>query len=236
VLASITAFDEAALHATLAMVGAVPYLGQFYGTILDSYLLKTALPIALLWTLWLTPSGRMDERLGAILASLAGLMLAIGLGRLGQVALPHRLRPIVDPRMQPLLPLPELAALYDGWSAFPSDHATLAGALIAATFAVSRPAGVASALWLLLITLLPRLYLGLHWWSDVLAGLVIGAGATAAVLRTGVPDAVTRIGRRLAAERPPAALAGMFLVSFEIATLFDGTRGLARTVSRALID
>lgn len=226
-LESIGAADLAALHATIAVINTLPPLGAVLARVLDLYLVKTALPMALLWLLWLTPSGRIEERLEMMAASLVGLAGALFIGRAGQLLLPARLRPISDPAVASTLPLPGLAAMFDGWSSFPSDHATLAGAMIAAAFVVSRAAGLCLAVWLALLNLLPRLYLGVHWWSDVLAGLALGFGATALVLRTGLPAWPMGALRALTARAPALAFAGMFLVSFEIATQFDGTRGLA---------
>lgn len=57
---------------------------------------------------------------------------------------------------------------------FPSDHSTLAGAAIAGLFLVDRRLGwTATAAGLLLG--LDRVYVGAHYPSDVLAGLVFGA-------------------------------------------------------------
>jgi undecaprenyl-diphosphatase len=228
VLALVQAFDLAALHATIAAIDAVPFLGSLLARILDLYLIKTALPMTLLWLLWLSPSGRVAERFGVMAASLAGLATALFLGRAGQLLLPARLRPVSDPAIAASLPLPSLGAVFDGWSSFPSDHATLAGAMIAAAFAVSRAAGIGLALWLSLLSLLPRLYLGVHWWSDVIAGLLLGLGATALLLRVGLPERLIAALRALTERAPALALAALFLISFEIATLFNGTRGLGK--------
>lgn len=57
---------------------------------------------------------------------------------------------------------------------FPSDHATLAGAALAGLFLVDRRLGwAATAAGLLLCA--DRVYIGAHYPSDVVAGLVLGA-------------------------------------------------------------
>lgn len=69
---------------------------------------------------------------------------------------------------------------------FPSDHAAVAVAIAFAVMAFSRRAGL---LFLAAATLiaLSRVALGMHYPSDVLAGMVVGWAAAAFVTRLGLP-------------------------------------------------
>jgi undecaprenyl-diphosphatase len=66
--------------------------------------------------------------------------------------------------------------------AFPSGHATAAVAVwgtIAIVFAAGRPRPIAGAIWIgasliALTVAFSRLYLGVHWWTDVVAGAAVG--------------------------------------------------------------
>lgn len=230
----LVALDTWALRLTIGAVGAVPGLDSLLGAVLDANLVKIAVPLALLWVLWFADAGRISGRMDLALCSLAGLVGAVALGRAAQLLLPFRPRPLFDPQVQGLLPSPELARQFDGWSAFPSDHGTLVGALIAAGFAASMPAGLVLAGWTLPLVLLPRVHYGLHWPSDVLAGLAMGAGITLAALRAGLPARARGPVERLAASHPGLLLALMFLASYEVANLFQDSRSLARSLARAL--
>jgi undecaprenyl-diphosphatase len=69
---------------------------------------------------------------------------------------------------------------------FPSDHAAAAFAIAFAVLAISRRTGI---LFLLAATLigLSRIALGLHYPSDVLAGILVGWTASLLVTRAGLP-------------------------------------------------
>jgi membrane-associated phospholipid phosphatase len=69
---------------------------------------------------------------------------------------------------------------------FPSDHAAAAFAIAFAVLAFSRRGGI---LFLVAATLIgiSRIALGLHYPSDVLAGMLVGFGAALLVTRAGQP-------------------------------------------------
>jgi membrane-associated phospholipid phosphatase len=78
---------------------------------------------------------------------------------------------------------------------FPSDHATLAGAAIAGLFLVDRRLGWAATAGGLLLCA-DRVYIGAHYVSDVVAGLVLGAAVAVIgwiVLRRPLVAVVSRL-------------------------------------------
>lgn len=87
-----------------------------------------------------------------------------------------------EPR--PFVALPHVLTLvhHSADAGFPSDHAVMAGAVAAGLFLVSRTLGWVSAAAAILIAF-ARVYVGVHYPQDVLAGLALGA---AVVLVTGL--------------------------------------------------
>jgi undecaprenyl-diphosphatase len=155
-------------------------------------------PLAAVCCLWLVRAGLRREAL-AVALSLAGAMLISYLVK-GLVGRP---RP----------PVEHLQAVTG--SSFPSGHATQAGAFWTSLVLVARvrlPAGrarsasaalAALAALVILVVAWSRVYLGVHYPSDVLAGVLLGSGWALYVawrLARAAPRAGSSEGDRVRAE------------------------------------
>ena len=97
-------------------------------------------------------------------------------------------------------------------SSFPSGHAAYATAWIAVTLALGRrrlglageTAWLLGAIALAAAVGLSRIYLRVHWWSDVAAGWAIGAGifGLLAAIALVVSTSATMAAKASRAERP----------------------------------
>lgn len=123
---------------------------------------------------------------GALLLHRAGLRrlaLLLVLSRLGAMVLSSSIKLLVD-RVRPLFEVPVATAL---GASFPSGHALGAAAFWSAALLVvlplvgraARRAALVVAVLVPLAVAASRVLLGVHYLSDVVAGLVLGAGWTA---------------------------------------------------------
>lgn len=80
-------------------------------------------------------------------------------------------------------------------SSFPSDHAMIAGAFASGLLLLNRKLGLIALLIALLLAF-ARVYVGVHYPSDVAAGLVIGAGIGALVV-VALRPAIAAVAMRL---------------------------------------
>ena len=192
--------------------------------------LTGGLMVALLYYCWFS-SDAAESRARLLLGFGAALVSAVA-SRLLQVSLPLRLRPMHawDSGFQPLPGIdPTLA---NHWGSFPSDHAALFFALAAVVWRQSRWLGLL-AMSSALFGVLPRVYLGLHYLSDVVAGAALGIGLVFMIGRFG-PRMLAHWGVAWGARRPGLAYALAFLMSFEVATLFEDIRQVGRGVPAVL--
>ena len=140
-------------------------------------------------------------------AALAGAaaLLALGAGQLVGLALP-RLRPYQVLSATVLVPhAPD--------TSFPSDHAILVAAVTVVLLSRSRTLGA----WLILFSLLvlvARVYIGVHYPSDVVGGAALGVLGALVTIRLARTASVTRmidaafallVRLRLAAREAPAS-------------------------------
>jgi undecaprenyl-diphosphatase len=144
-----------------------------------------------------------------------------------QAVSPFRPRPIHDPTLGLHVPLGLPSDVMTNWSSFPSDHATLFFALATGLFFVSRGLGLAAAAYVTLVIALPRVYVGWHYPSDILAGGLLGATFAALAQRAGIRERVAPPVLSWARHHPQAFHAAFFLLSYQVATLMDDARVLA---------
>ena len=97
-----------------------------------------------------------------------------------------------------------------------------------------KSAVVSALLHAAILICLPRVFLGLHYASDVLVGAAIGIGMACVMnlpyVRTRVAAPVLTLARRY----PGAFYAMAFILSFELAMQFDELRSLAQGLTKAL--
>ena len=192
------------------------------------FLLKGGLFMAIYCWLWFEARGPKQERtrqslIAMLMASFTALLIARTLAQL----LPFRLRPIYA---DPLYHAPSFAFTpnFESWSSFPSDTAALFVSLALGVFVVWRAAGLLLLIYTSLWICLPRLFLGLHYPTDLIGGTLIGAASVGLFWRLEKTRLFARwIGRPLIGlERryPSIFYACAFSVLYEIAMIFGDVR------------
>lgn len=172
--------------------GRVAWLDELMRLLINDYLIPTAISLILL-ALWFDGPlpGRRQNQQAVVRAALA-VGLANSVVRLYDVWF-FRARPFTDHDVTLLFYRPTV-------SAFPSVPATTAFAFAAAVWPYNRRAGIVlfvmAGLWGF-----ARVFGGVHWPSDIVAGAVVGIASAWLVIRLRVFDplvnGIIAVGQRL---------------------------------------
>jgi undecaprenyl-diphosphatase len=196
-----------------------------------SNLLKGGAFLAMYWYLWFKAGADQERRRTAIIVIVVGALLALVAARSIANLMPYRIRPMYDPRLQHHAYAFPITPTLVNWSAFPSDNATFFFALAFGLSYLSRRFTIPAMLYVAGWICLPRMFLGLHYASDVVAGAVIGVTVVWASLKVKwLQSRLATPALALADAKPEVFYVAAFLVSFEMAVLFDDVRVAARTL------
>jgi undecaprenyl-diphosphatase len=201
----------------------------------NNNLLKGGLAFTMFAYLWFRTGPDQENRRRTIVAIFTGTLLALLVSRTIANIAPFRIRPMYDLSL-PHHPFafPTRANLED-WSSFPSDTAAYFFSLGFGLAYLLRRYAVLILLYVAAWICFPRVFLGVHYTSDIVVGAMIGItlawiSVRSKWLRTGVADRVLAFMDA----SPGIFYATAFLVCFEMAALFDDIRTPARQLFHAL--
>lgn len=225
-------FDSGILYICHNLNSHFRLLGRIAAFVSENGLIKGGFIATLIWWLWFqdTPNQQLtrEKILGTMIATIGAIFLARGLALL----LPFRSRPLVNP---------ELGLLFDQgnkalgtWSSFPSDHAVLFFTLATGIWLISRLVGFIAFFHTIFIVCLPRIYLGLHYPTDVIAGAFLGIGIALLATRLDWRLRVARPLMKYANESPTWFYSGFFLLTFQISEMFESSRNVVKGVFKLL--
>lgn len=218
------------------------YLNQFVGhssfvdhalkSIASAFSVSSIPLLACVWYFWFRRGPNQEQTRELLLRDFIAILLVGPVSRILQLVLPFHARPFFTPGAHIHLADPEIAAGLGHWNSLPSDHAALYGALAFIVTLHSRALAVPA--WLIvLITSLARISLGIHWTSDVLAGVLLGI-ACVWIVRRLIGPTVPRYLMLQAEAKPALFFACAFFISYQVGTLFTDVRHLGTGVQVAV--
>jgi len=201
----------------------------------DNHLLKGGVIMGLLWWVWMRNGASFVSPGLHAVRTIGGTLLAILVARGMQNLLPGRLRPMEEPTLNFLMPYgvhpPGIVEL----SSFPSDHAVMFFALSTALFFAIRTLGVMAYTWTIVVVCLPRIYLGYHYPSDIVAGALVGTLIMIPMMLIPLPSAIPNMLTRIQVKHPGLVFAGIFLLTLQMSTMFENSRRLLAGAAQVFV-
>jgi undecaprenyl-diphosphatase len=197
---------------------------------------KGGIVVLLFWWAWYLPEKKGAERNREnLLRVMLAAPFALALSRFISYVAPFRERPLRNPALHIRIAYGLNQQTLIHWSSFPSDHAVLFFTLVTGLFLVSRWASVVASLYILAFVCFPRVYLGLHYPTDILAGagLGIGVGCLGCLPRIGA--AVTRPILRWKEASPGVFYAMLFCYTFQLADAYGWARDVLVVVYHSAV-
>jgi undecaprenyl-diphosphatase len=215
-------FDESILLGLNAYAGQSRWFDSFMAFFSVADVVKGGVFCVVVWWLWFAADTRTEQKRDMLIAMLCAVP-AIAIARAIALLAPFRARPFARPDLHFQVPYAvEPDSLLD-WSAFPSDHAAMFMAIAVGMIFANRRVGGFLVVYAIVVILLPRIYIGAHHPTDILAGAAIGVVA-ALIGRLGLVKRIGDWAMTLETRHASFFYTGLFLLTWQIANLFTPLR------------
>jgi undecaprenyl-diphosphatase len=191
--------------------------------------------MGIVWWLWFRNENENYLVREHLIAALVGCFVALFIARILLLTLPFRIRPSSNPHINFLIPYGMKAGGLAGGSTFPSDHAVLFSTLAFSFWFISKKLGVFAIIYVFIVIFFPRIYLGLHYPTDILAGTVLGFAIAFIFNSTKTRQQLAKPFFYLMNHVPGLFYFIFFLISYQLVVLFYDFREIATRIFKYLL-
>ncbi|WP_174626559.1 phosphatase PAP2 family protein [Candidatus Methylobacter favarea] len=194
------------------------------------HLLKGGLFVTIIWWAWYKNDERQSHNREHLIATLLCFIFALLLGRILALTLPFRFRPLHEKNLVFSIPYGMEKTTLEDWNSFPSDHAVLFFALSTGLLFLYRKIGAFTFAYTILFICLPRIYLGLHYPTDIIAGAVIGMTMASLGNIYLVRSKIVKLIKNWALSFPHLFYPLFFILSYQIVNMFEDIRFISNGI------
>jgi undecaprenyl-diphosphatase len=192
-------------------------------------LLQGVIFVSLLWCLWFSTAeiaNRARLLTGTVAAACSGIV-----SRVLQLVLPTHLRPLHTQALGFVLPVGVTPDALNHFNSFPSDHGAVFFALSFVIYRERRALGLAAFAWATVLDV-ARIYEGYHFPSDIVGSIGLALIMVSLFDSHRIHQMACRAIAWEHVRRAPFYLLA-FLLTYQIATLFDDVREIGRGFASA---
>lgn len=227
-------FDLNIMHFSNSFAQRSSSLDSAFALAADNNFLVGGVLVTAFWWAWIKFGKESTEKRETLLFGLIATGFSVVVARVLALSLPFRERPLHNSLLHFRLPFGADPDSLINWSSFPSDHAVVCFCLAASLWFVSRRLGTLALIYAFVISL-PRVYMGIHYPTDILAGALVGIGVAALCNIAPLRRSITHFALSQLEMRPAYFFAALFAYTFELGEMFDSLRDIAfATVKSAL--
>jgi undecaprenyl-diphosphatase len=197
-------------------------------------LIKGGFIMAILWWFWFRNDKNTNLIRERIILTVLSSIIGVFLARLLAFIFPFSIRPVHNAILKFRLPCGMDPSTLISWSSFPSDHAVLFFGLVTGILFISKNVGIPLIFYVLVIICFPRVYLGIHYPSDIIVGALIGIVTSIIIIKNQMSIRyIAKPAMRCADKSPSVFYMCFFLVSYQIAVLFNDLREIGSLMFNA---
>ena len=224
-------FDAAIVNLLNSFAQNFWVLDKFIVFLTNNTLIKGGMLAALLWWAWfLKPNNNYIKR-KSVISILVAVLFSMTVTRILAFILPFRYRPMHHPELNFTLPFGMDQTLLEGWSSFPSDHAGLYFTIAFGLFFISKKVGIISIVYTSIFIMIPRIYVGYHYPTDLIAGAIIGLFSAYLAIKYLINLKFVNNIFNYILNKPYYAYPILFLITFQLADVFDGVREIGNGIT-----
>ncbi|HEY8035654.1 MAG TPA: phosphatase PAP2 family protein [Methylobacter sp.] len=192
--------------------------------IADNTFIRAGLITPMLVWLWFRADDKLIETRESVIATTFFTVVALVFVKILRFFLPFRPRPLHNPDLVFNLPFGVDSRSLFEWSSFPSDTAVFFFAMSIGLFHISRFLGSIAIFYSFVAACLTRIYLGYHYPTDILGGMIIGIIFGSITAKPQIRKSIAYFPMIWMRHHRQAFYTCFFIVFVELTNIFDDIR------------